>query len=53
MSADPLARLEHKLGQLLVAGVLVSAVLLAAFAAVSWATSPPARCARNGCSTRD
>ena len=30
MRADPLADLEHKLGQLLVTGVIVSAVLLAA-----------------------
>jgi uncharacterized membrane protein len=30
VSADPLARLEHRLGQLLVTGVLLSAVLLAA-----------------------
>jgi uncharacterized membrane protein len=38
---DPLARLEHKLGQLLVTGVIASAVLLAA-GLIFWLSNPGA-----------
>jgi uncharacterized membrane protein len=38
---DPLARLEHKLGQLLVTGVIASAVLLAA-GLIFWLPNPGA-----------
>jgi uncharacterized membrane protein len=42
---DPLVRLEHHLGRLLVTGVIVSAVLLTAGLAL-WLSAPDARLSR-------